>query len=452
MNARTVFGLAATAALAAASARADVPAVTKVNVTAEGPSVVVTYELTDAPAIVTLNVETNNGAGGWASIGGGNIRNFAPESAVFRRVEGTGPHTITWHSDLSWPGHRLAAGDVRLKLAAWPVDAPPDYMVVDLSATAATNSQAYYPSEDYLPGGLMGNPDYRTSKLVMRRMHAKDVTWSMGSTNIPSSYDPGGKHWNIVRAMSRHNVKLPSDYFIGVFPVTQSQWALVVGSAKGTYANEAFKAMRPVDTTTYNDIRNYGNGYADYNWPNDPYKNSFLGKIRPKTGIDFELPTDAQWEFACRAGTGDNVWNDGTPFGDVTVDANLPGRYKWNGGYIDGTTEPPAGCTDEHATAAVGSYGRNAWGLYDMHGNVREWCLDYYDETYTPANGIVNIDPKDGSKKANGTDGGSRVVRGGSFGDDAFNCRPAYREGATPSYGNKLCGFRVACPIGLVNP
>ena len=160
---------------------------------------------------------------------------------------------------------------------------------------------------------------------------------------------------------------------------------------------------------------------------------SFLGKLRAKTGQTFDLPTEAQWEYACRAGTttalntGKNLTSTGW---DYAMDE--AGRYSYNqkdgkGGYSEHTK--------------VGSYLPNAWGLYDMHGNVGEWCLDWY----TAGIGSSAVtDPKGPNS------GEYRVVRGGGWYGNAQSCRSArvhhYFKSNYYGYSDKdasIYGFRV---------
>ena len=436
---KTAFAAAITAC-AAVSGIADLPEVTDMTVRQVRRTVTIEYSLTQSPAVVTLDVQTN-GANGWVSIGGEHIQNFTEDSDVFRIVGGKSRYSIKWRPDLSWPGHRVPANNIRAVLTAWETNAPPDYMVVDLT-TVSTNAQAYYPAEEFLPGGLLGNDDYRTTKIVMRRIHAKNVEWTMGSVN-----EVGRTAANEIP----HLVTLSNDYYIGVFPVTQTQWFRVMGTSPSVWTNEAYKAMRPADNLAYNDVRcspyqeKGGNVVADTStyWPNAPHKKSFLGVIRRRTSIDFDMPSEAQWEFACRAGNGEGKWGDGSAYSNEEEDPNLPGRYKYNGGLVNGTDTPDRFCSTDNATAAVGSYGKNSWGIYDMHGNVAEWCNDYWIADRSSLKGAVNISA-DGQSPLIGSSS-SRAMRGGAYNSPASGCRSAWRAGGTASYRSEPRGVRLVC-------
>ena len=284
--------------------------------------------------------------------------------------------------------------------------------------------------------------------LLMRKIMAKDVKWTMGSTSTETQRTAARE--------GTHQVTLTNNYYIGVYPVTQSQWGVVAtnSSQKGYFTTEP--AMRPMEQVCYNEIRNAANtttANASYNWPNDPNPSSFLGLLRSKTGLDFDLPSEAQWEFAARAGNGVGYWGDGSAIKNANTDANLNllGRYQYNGGKIgtNSETNPEATCEVTNGTAVVGSYAPNAWGLYDTAGNVWEWCLDWYEDDITAHGGAVNIDPETPANTLSGASGASRAIRGGCWTNAAGSCRPAFRHGDAPTARYYDHGFRVLCSAGL---
>ena len=406
------------------SAAPEVSNVTMTQDVSNGRLVIITYNLTE-DAVVTMDVQTNatpNAATGWASIGGEAVCNA--QGAVWRKVtsadaDGNGKYTITWRPDLSWAdelgkGFKVADGCAKVVLTAWALNNTPNYMVVDISSAAQPNTQKYYPSVDFLPGGILGNPDYRTTSIVMRKISAKDVEWTMGSVAEAGRNSSREK---------THPVKLSNNYYVGVFEVTQAQWALIqTANAKPSYC--AYTGDRPVEQVCYNEIRRAANDTVESggNYPAAPYAGSFLDLLRTKTGVDFDLPSEAQWEFACRAGNGDGRWGDGS--------------------VMDSETAPQVGHYGKGAsvgTSRVGAYAPNSWGLYDMHGNVSEWCLDGYADNITTLNGAVNTnDPWN-----------RRLVRGGCWWESYSSMRSARREGADPTGRNNGYGFRVVCTAGL---
>ena len=450
---RTVISLAAVALGEAALSplHAAVPGVSGVTMAqASDRLVTITYTLADAPAVITLDVQTNVTGDVWASIGGKAVWNATGD--VWKKVE-TGSRTITWRPDLSWPDHKIADGCARAVVTAWALDNTPDYMAVDISAAAQPNTQTYYPSADFVPGGVLSNTNYRTGMILMRKIMAKDVTWMMGSTTLETL--------RVATSEATHQVTLTNNYYIGVFPVTQAQWDLIQPSrlAPSWFRNAADRAMRPVERVCYNEIRLKDNisaaatadEIATYSWPKEPNPSSFLGLLRSKTGLDFDLPSEAQWEFAARAGNGDTKWGDGSGILNADKDENLDllGRYKRNGGYVSGSTEPDSSCGVTNGTAIVGSYLPNDWGLYDTAGNLWEWCLDWYEDNINAHGGKVNIDPSAPAKTLSRASGGKRARRGGCWSTEARHCRPAFRAGYAPTAPDNIFGFRVLCSAGL---
>lgn len=256
------------------------------------------------------------------------------------------------------------------------------YMVVDLSdgPTAKNYPISYLP--DVPEGGW--TDEYKTTKLVLRRI--VPGTFTMGCQEQPDYY------WDTQGYQKSENIKLTKDYFIGVFEMTQKQFALITGRTPSHFKGD----LRPLETISYDELRGTVKGAE---WPKgqEVDADSILGMFRQKTGVRFDLPTDAQWEYACRAGTTTD-YNNGQNFSDWYVDsaASLVGRCFGN------QNDGKGGFSGAHTT--VGSYTPNAWGLYDMHGNVYEWVLDWLGE---PKSDVVDpLGPESGSK---------RIMRGGCY-------------------------------------
>ena len=448
--------LACVAAVGTATLAAATPEVSNVTMVQASSSrlVTITYELSE-DAVVTLDVLTNatpNAVTGWVSIGGKAICNA--EGAVWRKVtstdaDGNGKYTITWRPDLSWldesgNGFKVGNGCAKAVVTAWSLDNTPNYMVVDVSAAAKPNTQRYYPAADFLPGGV-SNSLYKTTTFLMRKIMAKDVKWTMGSTSTETQRTAARE--------GTHQVTLTNNYYIGVSEVTQTQWNQVTAgysTISAHFTTEGF--MRPMEKVCYNEIRNAMDTQtvnASYDWPADPNPASFLGRLRSKSGIDFDLPSEAQWEFAARAGNGVGYWSDGSVILNTAVDANLArlGRYKNNcpgGEDSTSTLAPSAG-----GTAIVGSYEPNSWGLYDTMGNVWEWCLDWSENDITAYGGAVNINSASPAKTLSGTTGLQRQHRGGCWNGAVGGSRPAFRGASAPSLRSNNIGFRVLCSAGL---
>ena len=332
-----------------------------------------------------------------------------------------GKHRIVWDAGTDAPN--VVSGDVTIDVQA--LVGTGNYLVIDLSGgpNAASYPVSYLGAEPQ--GGW--TDEYKTDKLVLRMIQPGTYTMGCETTEIGYTGDEAVPH----------PVTISRPFYMGVFQVTQKQYQLVMGSNPSSYKGD----KRPVESVTWNTIR--GNS-STYNWPNvktvDP--NTFMGRLRAKTGLDgFDLPTEAQWEYACRAGT-TTALNNGKNLTSQYQDSAMDevGRYGYNNGYRGGTEDGKGGYSDYHTT--VGSYKPNDWGLYDMHGNVYEWCLDWY----TSRSGFTSAAATDPEGPASGS---YRVQRGGSCYTYAQYCRSARRYGNYPSYYYGYGGFRLCCSAGL---
>ena len=380
-------------------------------------TVKITYDLSGDPAIITFDVLTNAVvAAQGASIGDAHLTHSWGD--VNRLVQPGEGKTIWWQADIAWPDHEIATASVRPGVTAWPTNSPPLYLVVNLLADQ-DDQVRYYVSSNAIPGGLMESPAYRETHMVLRRIDAKNMTWTM---DLISSDGP-------------HSVTLQNSFYAAVFPVTQGQFYNITATrSTAGYASSPRFARRPVHVS-YNRMRESSDntGDTDYYYPADPSLQSVIGVVNSRTGLAFDLPSEAQWDYACRSGLSDgkNSWNNGvTP----RTDDNMPGRSKSNGGFKDGS-EAPTSSDEDYGTPVVGSYEPNKYGLYDMHGALAEWCLDWYIANASTVTGCetgaVNI--------ATST---ARLVRGGSFKDTPYYCRTISRASYAPNLGT-YCGARM---------
>jgi formylglycine-generating enzyme required for sulfatase activity len=419
-----------------------------------GGSVAVGYSLADGPAVVTYEVQTNKE--NWTSAG-----IYGTASGEINRLVESGDRSFRLAGlTNAIPAGLFQSGDVRLVLTAWSATDTPDYLVVDLAENATTRV-SYYASEAALPGGLLANPDYRTTKLVLKRIHARNVPFAAGSL---------GEAGRVAKNERLFQLALDHDYYLGVFEFTQKQWDMVASAyrAQNTwcYNNTADWEMRPCDLVCYNELRlaqsktRSGSGpayVAAGDWPNAPAEDSILGLLRARADglVDFDLPSEAEWEFAARAGCGETQWPDGTSIADATTDANLArmARYAGNSGYASAIYQNHSDvAAADGGTAKVGSYEPNAFGLYDMLGNVHEFCLDYFEADVSAFGGAVNVSASDSTKTLSGAAVETRVVRGGGLDSAAGDCRPASRHEQAQigrNNGSYVNGFRVKALMNL---
>ncbi|AVZ29546.1 SUMF1/EgtB/PvdO family nonheme iron enzyme [Nodularia spumigena] len=209
-----------------------------------------------------------------------------------------------------------------------------------------------------------------------------------------------------------HQVTVPS-FYMGRFLVTQPQWARVAASFP--------QINRKLETRPSHFKRDDNLPVESISWYDAV---EFCKRLSQKTGRDYRLPSEAEWEYACRAGTytpfhfGDIITSEVANYdGNSTYGNSLKGQYR-------------------QKTTPVGSFPPNAFGLYDMHGNLWEWCLDTWHSNYEGA-------PRDGSAWIDNDNQKLRLLRGGSWSSPPRNCRSAYRGYNDPDNGYGSLGFRV---------
>lgn len=290
--------------------------------------------------------------------------------------------------------------------------------------------------------GVTQDEIYKTDKMVFRRIPAagKSFQFQKGITAATNAYYTAGQGIK---------VSFTKDFYIGVFELTQQQYrnlTTTIGWTRFYLTNVVHRAMRPADKMMYN----YSNGN---DLPNARGAN--IGgasyAMRQRTGLNIDLPTEAMWEYACRAGTdtfkyngktGTLAWNDGfTPkvqrawdingLGNANPDRGSPVNYPANG----------------YGTLYVGSLKPNAWGLYDMLGNVREWCRDrnvgvasfWKCACYS---GEDNVDPA-GPTAAESSNTDYYVLRGGSYGANPLGYGAMGRDSTLWYYDDPWNGTRL---------
>ena len=192
----------------------------------------------------------------------------------------------------------------------------------------------------------------------------------------------------------RHLVKISKAFFMGKYEVTQAQWSEMMNNNPSEFKD----SIRPVERVSWNDVQ------------------VFIQNLNAQEKTNnYRLPTEAEWEYAARAGSGNSYGFGG--------DANKLDQYAWYGKNSEGETHP------------VGQLKPNAWGLYDMHGNVHEWCQDWFDRKYysqSPSN--APLGPSSGLAK---------VLRGGDWGSEGWYCRCASRSLSSPDRRSNRLGFRL---------
>ena len=252
-----------------------------------------------------------------------------------------------------------------------------------------------------LIGGWANTSNAQSPKEITNSIGMKLVLIPKGTFMMGSPIEEEGAE----NDEKQHQVTIGKDYYLGVTEVTQGQYEKVMGTNPSYFQKRVIRksdsSMYPVEQVSWEDAVEFCKKLSDL--PEEK-----------KAGRVYRLPTEAEWEYACRAGS-----KAAYSFG---ANSKTLGDYAWFGENSGNQTHP------------VGEKKANAWGLYDMHGNVWEWCSDWY-----------GVYPKGSVSDPSGPSEGSiRVDRGGSWAYGAANCRSAYRGWGAPSYRIGNDGFRVA--------
>lgn len=330
-----------------------------------------------------------------------------------------GRHRVTWNANAD--GVNCVSLDflVRIKICHYPEK----FMIVDVSnPTAETFPVKYVTGRS---AASFNTEEFKGDKIVFRLINP--CQFYMGSPDSePGRYDYKSK--NQPDREIKRLIQITKPFYIGLFEMTQKQYENVCGETPSVHAGD----YRPVDNVPYSTLRGPDKGAQ---WPaNDEVdEDSFFGVLRRKTGLRFDLPTEAQWECACRAET-ETPFSDGVPcttVSDFNTQMNVLGRYSGN--------------ADNTFHTTVGTYAPNHYGLYDMHGNVYELCLDWWNlDKWAETRDTDTVDPKG---PATGT---YRIIRGGAWRDDATAARSASRNFDAVAIGSKpqdYSGFRAALTL-----
>ena len=332
----------------------------------------------------------------------------------------SGHYRVTWDAAADGVKGRFDNSAFSARL----VHHPAVYMVVDV--TEGTSAE-YYPVTyfDGAPSDGFTNDVYKTSKIVLRRMFPDGYV--AGSPTVEKGRQDGE---------AQHRVILTNAFYIGIYEITQQQYLKVMGENE---SRAQVDLRRPVEYVSYTSVRGGS-------WPetDSPAPDSFMDRLRqkcksadesgaytvPVTG--FDLPTEFQWEYACRGGT-TTPFNNGvdcaTDQDEQTRQLDKLGRNKHN------RSDDKGGFSTAHTV--VGLYEPNAWGLYDMHGNVWEWCRDFYLDDVAGLRQVV--------EPVGAPSGTKRVVRGAGWDDGVVSGRSARRNGIAESTRANDVGFRLIC-------
>lgn len=436
---RGLFGVCASLAATISAA----PAIDASKVVVSQPQgtrdIKIEYVLTGVPAVVTVEMQTNtldNGQGDWISLDGSLVQSVSGDVNKLI-LPSDDPLSFKWRARRDWPDRLVKSGRFRAVLTAWPKDAPPPYMVCGLES-GKEGDVRYYADPAHIPGGLKSDL-YKTDQMIFRKVPASGVVWRMGSLDKENQYgrEPGVEQ--------PHLVMLSEDYYVAIYETTQRQYELVTGSKPSTVVVGDKFPVTKVALGVLRGMKYVSATDNQYCWPDGGHnvaENSAIWLFRKKTGLaGLDLPTEAQWEYACRAGEEYMFCNyRKNGFDPISV-----GWYKHDSTNKDGKPRE------------VGTREPNDWNIFDMHGNVAEFCLDRYrtgdGRTANFATDWedegVTVDP-DGGDAGYEQSGPSVYVvkRGGSVVWELGHARSSASAQSSGGYNyeSDYHGFRLVCP------
>ena len=356
-----------------------------------------------------------------------------------------GKHKMTWDSVKDYGV--FSSANFQIKVYAGK--RMPKYIKIDLSSGAESDN---YPVTMSFDGPDVSNDDCRTTELWLRLV-------------LPGEFWMGSPKDELGRTDNEdlHHVTLTKPFYMGVFEVTQKQYELVMGNNPSTFKVTENAPLRPVETVGWDQIRG-----SDTPASNEMTRDSFLTRLRTRThSLAFDLPSEARWEYACRAGTTTALYNGKNLSAVDECEALNEIARNFANGWGEGTMDVS---NELYGTATVGTYKPNKLGLYDMLGNVWELCRDGESISgtgigeyacgvykYAAKTGFEErVDPLAPNSFYNGGKSGSWyhfLVRGGTFDNRANECRVSCRKTMRAKFGTSGCaaeknaGFRVCSEL-----
>ena len=399
-----------------------------------------------------------------------------PAAEVLGETKGltSGEYRLVWDSSASTAATAqwLTANSGKLQFSVVTADAeqPSEYLVIDLSAGPNAES---WPAERIVGKPEWGWDDqYKTTKLVLKRIYAGgngDVFSSKAGVTFKYGCSEADEPYKCSFDFNAVDVTLTNDYWIGVFELTQKQFQLITGEtvqqAKNAFNNGDMYPQANISYYTYMRGETIGCG-----WPNssDVDETSLMGILRRKVKLPleipsawkFDLPTAAQWEYACRAGT-TGPWNNGGTYStyvyktELNDDGSVKKMYEGDRN-LDLLGWNPANA--KTGGSEVGLLLPNAWGLYDMHGNAAEYCLDYNYSGSKMTSDRKGFEPVGYTPSSATTTSSARVVKGGGYStywtsaNDEMKYWKGHRSCAhVQTYGGGVSNGHLGCRIALRN-